>query len=227
MNQVYRVMGAWVNAADSTDRIQRFEGPNTRLGAYPITRADVICIAPYYEVNRSKYPTAQMVYNYKVGNTSAAFSALDAAFNSSGAGVISISDWMNTFCPFWAAAAKLYSVELHQYEGGWGVYPFADQYPTSYASGTGPVALSPNDTVQLWIGYKASSNWGTQLASALNAFKRSGGTFASNYWITSALWNRNNMFGIWAPNIFGVPAPYYNSSQPSPEKREFDAYNAS
>lgn len=232
MGQVYRVLAINGNSPNTTYTTQIFEAPNAGLGsAKPYQRADAFAIAPYFEVNRNIYPTAQAVYQFKIGDTTDAFAAADTWFQSSGNGVLSVKDWSDTVAPFFAARATQYGLEMHQYEGGWGVYPKVDYDtqggPTSYDPGTGSVALTLTDATNFWRGYKASSNWGTLYASALATYVANGGKFASNYWINSSYWNMNNMFGSYGPNIFGTPTPPYISSQPTPEKTAFDAYNAS
>ncbi len=230
MNRIYRVLATNGNATSTSQTALLFQAPNAGLGsgAYPYQRADALAVAPYIEPNRNLYPTAKAVYQFKIGNTTDAFAAADSWLNATAAGTgVSLYDWQKSFCPFWANTASKYGLEFHQYEGGWGVYPFGDQQPTSYDPGTGPVALSQADITAMWQGYKASPNWGNQYASVLATFKSNGGKFASNYWITSALWNFHNMFGAYGPNVFGVTKPYYETSQPTPEMVAFDAYNNS
>ena len=238
MNQVYRVLAVNTYANNNTYISDVFKAPLAGIGeAKPFQRADAFAIAPYFEVNRNTYPTAQALYQFKTGNSSAAFAAADKWFSSPGGGVLSIADWKNSVCPFWAHVASTFGLEMHQYEGGWGVYPAYDYggshstsghpAPLRYDPGTGAAILTLSDVMNFWRAYKASENWGAQYANALAVFRSAGGKFASNYWITSGLWNENNMFGSEGPSIFGVPMPYYISRQPTPERVAFDAYNAS
>jgi hypothetical protein len=233
MNRIYRVMGTNGNNGSSTSQTtQQFEAPNAGLpsGAFPYQRTDALATAPYINPDPSLYPTAEQVYNFKVGNTAACFSSLDAAFNSAGNGNQSVLDFRTIFNPFWVGIAAQYGLEYHNYEGGWNVIPSVYQHPTSFDPGTGPVSLSSADAQEMWNTYKTSSNWAALWAnnsdSVLKTFRNSGGKFASPYWLTTGYWNQNSMWGIWTPNLFGVPTPYYASSQPTPEMTAFEAYNA-
>jgi hypothetical protein len=229
MNQMYRILAINGNAPDATYIKWIFEAPKSGLApAKPHERADAFAIAPYFEPDRTQYPTAQAIYQFKIGDKASAFDAADKWFNTHATdGVCSIWDWQNRIAPFFAGVASTYKLEMHQYEGGWGVYPNLDRQPTSYNPGTGASNLTRADVVAFWQGYKASSNWGAQYAKALATYKSNGGKFASNYWLTSSEWNFNNMFGAYGPNIAGVPTPYYVPSQPTPELVAFDAYNNS
>ena len=110
MNRVYRVLAVNTFSASKTYTDWVLKAVGTGLTpAKPADRADALAIAPYIEVNRNIYPTAQAVYQYKTGSIPAAFTAVDSWFNSVGGGIISLRDWRNIYCPFWAGI-RVYSM---------------------------------------------------------------------------------------------------------------------
>jgi len=107
--------------------------------------------------------------------------------------------------PYWKGVATTYNLGMSQYEGGWGVVPDFGQFPTTYLGN----ALTHQDTVDLFIGYQASSNYAAVLTSMLTNFKNQGGIYPSQYTLTSTAPTTGNMFGMVYPNIFGSQSPGY------------------
>lgn len=229
MSRLHRSFGVKTAFNSTTFTNIRFQAPNTGVAAYPITLADGVCIAPYMYPDPAVYPTAVSIYNYKIGNTAAAFSDLTTGFTASSTGAaftLGTSGYLHAVLyPFWQGICSTYGVQLTQYEGGWGIYPNLWNTPSSYDPGTGPVSLTATDQLNLLTAFGASSNWGTLLTNALADFKSFGGVYPSQFTLTGGQWNSGSMFGMVGPNMYGVPLPSYVSTNPIPAYTAFLTFN--
>lgn len=298
LGQVRRIFGCNSNENSTSFNNMRLQAPSASLPAFPISLADEICIAEYYQPNGVCTPLAADIYNYKAGVAtsnpsliSAAFASMDDLFTVGASGTVTVASggvmtvsvrtagffgngqniigsgfstgpnaaiiqinsqltstepggalggmgtyqlnnssftiasptsvvappfgattyYQNVTLPFWQTTCAANSVRLILYEGGWGIYPFLWQQPTTYSGGSTFNPLTATDQNNLLFAYYSSSNFANNvLAPNLANFKSAGGKYPSQFNLVGP-WSNEGMFGFINPNLYGPKIPAYDT----------------
>jgi hypothetical protein len=77
MSRIDRVMGVFTGNTPLSTNINRFQAPGTGLASFPISKADSIAIAPYFEAKRSTTAVNQYVWQAVYGNAAQVQEAIE------------------------------------------------------------------------------------------------------------------------------------------------------
>ena len=214
-SRINRVMACFTGAYGAGGQDNRFQAPGTGLAAYPITKADSIAIAPYFE-NSARSVDAQYVWQAVYGNSTqkqAAIVYFDNQLRDDGTNTGFTAKCLHdSVFPAWVAIAAapapgVGAKRLTWYEGGPGQFAINSFYgmtnnPPPSSPGT---AMNSTDLFNAQAVYLNSPECAATCLSIWNNFVAVGGEFISQYTLTSdgASW------GTITPTMFGTRRPLY------------------